>query len=554
MPDDDTESNDEAPDRLDTDLDPDELSSFLETIAAPLSEDAPAGENVQYDEDFMALNREVEKISSVRDEPDYEAITDYARTVLTEKSKDLKTAGYLIVGAARHEGPEAMLEAVRAAHLLIDEYWEDLYPERTPGRGSALDFVSDHLSHWVTSTEFDQDDRSTLVTARDLLKEIQDFGLQEMGQHAPSLSGLLNDLESAIDDLPEPEPEPSPSDEADTDTEPDDTTDAQPSSSPSPAPSTPAAVGSESDASQVVTKAAAFLREQDRTDPTSYRLLRVMQWGVLQDEPPNDGGTTRIQPPREQRRTYLSGLLEDGDYETLVEEGESSFESEPFHLWLDLQRLVASALDALSTPYEAAYEAVMHDTARLVDRLPGLPGLAFSDGTPFAGPLTVDWIETEVQPLLEGGGEDSGSSQDGQLPATEQYEEARQRLTGGDLDEALSLMKEGATEDLSEKETFHRRLYVARLCLNGGQPAVARPLLDDLATAIERHDLDAWNPSLALEVWTHRCRCYDALAQQAEVDDKDALFAEADAAFENVCRLDATEAVSLAEQRPRAAS
>jgi len=539
-----------APDGNDGEAD--ERSPFLETIEAPISEDAPAGDSVTYDEDFLALKTEIEQISSVSGQPDYERIAELARTVLTEKSKDLRAAGYLVVGEARAHGAAKMAEAAQAVLLLVDTYWEDLYPEkhRMRGRGNALQFISDRLGDWVSMAEFEPEDRAPLVAAHSHLEDVQEFGLQEMGEHAPSFSGLLGDLEDAIGALPEPEPEPDSEEERHSSSESD--TDVERPTSAAPTATSPSDLETESDASAAVTESASLLRKLDSTNPIPYRVLRTVQWGVLRDEPPNEGGTTRLDPPREQRRTYLSGLLDDESYETLVQEGESSFQTEPFHLWLDLQRLVASALSALGAPYEAAHDAVLYSTARLVTRLPGLPSLAFSDGTPFASPLTLDWIQTQVRPLLEKDSQDgTATSADGQLSATEQYQEARKLLSGGDLDEALSLMRDGASEDASERETVHRRLYIAVLCMNAGEPAVARPLLDELDAAVEQYGLDAWNPSLALKVWTNRCRCYDALAQQAPADKEEGLFAEADKAFEKICRTDAQQAVSLADQRPR---
>lgn len=545
----------ESNDTVESDDTPEDLSPFLEAIEAPISEDDPAGESATYDEDFQTLKTQINNIGSASGQADYESIASLGRTILTEKSKDLRAAGYLVIGEARANGVDQMAEAVRAVRLLIDTYWEDLHPakRRMRGRGSALQFISDRLSDWISSTEFEQADRAPLVAARDDLKAIQDFGLQEMGEHAPALSGLLNELDDVISALPEPEPEteepPSEGPEA-AESE----SAKEETASPTP-PSTPTDLTSESDALTTVTQGATFLREQDLTDPIPYRLLRAVQWGVLREVPPNDGGETRLQAPREQRRSYLSGLLDDDEYEVLVREGESSFQGDSFHLWLDLQRLVASALDALGTPYEAARDAVMLDVARLVRRLPALPSLAYSDGTPFASPLTVDWIETQVQPMLGGDDQgDAGTAGDGQMPVTEQYEEARQRLSGGELEEALSLMTEGASKDVSEKETFHRRLYIATLCMKGGEPAVARPLLDELNASIERHGLEKWSPSLALEVWTHRCNCYDTLAQQAPAEKTDALVAEADNSFENICRVDATRAVTLDGQRPGSSS
>lgn len=531
-----------------------ELSPFLQAIKAPISDDQPAGDSVTYDDDFQQLKTQINEIGSASGEADYETIAKLARRILTEKSKDLRAAGYLVIGEARLNGPAGMAEATTAVRLLIDEYWEELYPakRRMQGRGSALQFISDRLGDWFETTSFDPPDREPLVAARDDLKAIQDFGLQEMGEYGPSFSGLMKRMNKAIDKLPKPEPEPEPEPEPSADESEEETSESTADAS-APQAGAPTEIGSESDATKVVRMAAEHFREENLTDPLAYRLMRTIRWGVLRTEPPSEGGTTRIEAPREQRRNYLSGLLEEGDYETLVREGESSFQWETFHFWLDLQRLIASALDALGKPYQAARDAVMIDVALLVDRLPGLLTLTYSDGTPFASPLTQDWIETQVQPKLAGDGTSGGGAVggDGQMPAAEQYDEARQRLSSGDLGEALAIMKEGAAQDTSDKETFYRRLYIATLCMKGSQPAVARPLLDELDAAIERHAIDAWDPSLALEVWTNRCQCYDLLAQQAPPENKEALFAEADASFEKICRVDAAEAVSVASRRPR---
>ncbi len=531
------------------------LSPFLQAVKAPISEDQPAGESVTYDDDFQRLKTQINEIGSASGEADYDTITKLARRILTEKSKDLRAAGYLVIGEARLNGPEGMAEATTAVRLLIDEYWEELYPakRRMQGRGSALQFISDRLGDWFQTTTFNPPDREPLVAARDDLKAIQDFGLQEMGEYGPSFSGLMKRMNKAIDKLPQPEPEPEPEPSAGESEEASSESSASTTTTVSSSTGAPTEIGSESDATKSVRMAAEYFREESLRDPVPYRLMRTIRWGVLDAEPPHEGGTTRIEVPREQRRSYLSGLLKQGNYETLVREGESSFQWETFHFWLDLQRLIASALDALGKPYATARDAVLIDVALLIDRLPGLLTLTYSDGTPFADPLTQDWVETQVQPMLssDGASAGGGAGSEGRVPAAEQYDEARQRLSSGDLGEALAIMKEGAAQDTSDKETFYRRLYIATLCMKGSQPAVARPLLDELDAAIERHAIDAWDPSLALEVWTNRCQCYDLLAQQAPPEQKEALFAEADAAFEKICRVDAAEAVSVASRRPR---
>ncbi len=532
------------------------LSPFLEELSTPIEEDAPAGEDVLYGEDFQRLKMEIDEIGSASGETDYELIVELARTVLTEQSKDLRAAGYLALGEARVNGATGAAEAMRGIRILIDQYWDELYPEGTRGRGGALQFIGDRLPDWLKSASFEQEDRSALVTVLDVLEEVQTFSLEEMGEHAPALSGLVGDLEDEIDDLPEPEPEPDPKSESESDgatdgesAASDESTATSTSSSTSSTASTE--VASSSDADQVVRTAAGHYRDEDLTNPISYRLMRAIRWGSIQSEPPNEGGTTRFEAPREQRREYLEGLLEDEEYETLVEEAESSFQGGGFHVWLDLQRLVAAALDALGAPYEEARTVVMFDLAAFVHRVPSLLSLTFQNDVPFASPLTVDWIENEVQPLVGGnvgsGGE--AAATDGIGTVAEDHEEARKKLSGGSLEEALSILEDGAAQDSSEKETFYRQLYTASLCVKGDQPEIARPLLDELDHTIEQYTLDAWDPSLALEVWSNRCRCYDLLAEEAPQEEAEALRAEADASFEKICRTDPVQAVSVENRR-----
>jgi len=542
--------------------------AFLEAMSAPIREEAPAGDSVLYEKDFRDLKTQINNIGSVSASVDYERIVMLARSVLTEQSKDLRAAGYLVVGEAWSRGAAGVSEALRGMWVLIDEYWDDLYPEasRMKSRGAALQFVGDRLPDWIEATTYEKEDREALVEAYEALDAIQSFGLDEMGEHAPSYSGLLNELEGVIDDLPEPEPElPEPEPDAETDasdasdgargatdeageerSEADESASA-PSGSPSPDASEPPE--SDEDAEDAIRAVASYYRADDLTRVAPYRLVRAVRWGEIQGEPPNEEGTTRFEAPREQRREYLEGLLRSERHETLVREAESSFQGRTFHVWLDLQRLVVAALDALGDPYRDAKTAVTVDLALFVRRVPNLLSLTFRDGTPFASGLTVEWIEAEIQPLLEGG-DASGGGGDGALASIhEDHQEARQALNGGTLERALSVLREGASDDTSKREAFHRKLYAATLCVNAEKPKVARPLLDELSAVVDEHAIDEWHPSLAVEVWTNRCRCYDRLANEAGGEKAEQLRTEADQSFEKLCQTDPVQAVAVEDRR-----
>ncbi len=510
------------------------LSPLLEAIRQPISEDEPCGGKVTYDEDFQQLKAQINNIESATGEVDYDEIVALAGKILTEKSKDLNAAAYLGLGLTRQQGVAGVAEGIAASRLIVETFWDDLYPaaRRMAGRRNALQFLTDRLRDGLDGHRSVEADRAPLTRAQKDLEALQAFCMEAMGEHAPAFSSLASNLKKAIGRLPDLEKEKASEKKAPE----------QPSAA-------PGEVQSAAEARQAVTRAVSYLREQEDPDPLPYRLLRVLRWGRLEEEPPHENGATRIEAPLEQRRTYLAGLAAKGEHETLVEEAEVSFQQAPFHFWLDLQRLLDGALEALGEPYAPLREAVREETALLVHRLPGLPALAFRDGTPFADPLTQEWIETQVRPLLSAGGAAAGAPSAGgeeENPLEEQYRTAQQQLAGGDLSGALATLRAGAAGEASPQARFRRRLYAAGLCLNGGRPAVARPLLEGLDEDIARHALDAWDPPLALEVWTQLHTCHHALLRSASNAEKQAHRARADEVFEKLCRLDAAHALSIA--------
>jgi type VI secretion system protein VasJ len=302
-------------------------------------------------------------------------------------------------------------------------------------------------------------------------------------------------------------------------------------------------------------KAAKFLRDQNRKSPTPYRLVRILRWDSLAAEPPNEGGKTKLEAPPLQRRNYLTGLRDAGDWNKLLDECEASFGQPGFHLWFDMQRMTVMALDALGDEFQGVRTAVLTELALLMQRLPKLASLTFGDATRFADPATVDWIEEVVQPVLGGGGEPGAAISlsrfgDGQLD--EQYKEAKRILNAGDFTGAIAFLQAGANSDYSRKTAFRRKLALATLCMQGNQAAVARPILENLDAEIDRFLIDQWEPALALEVWTNLRKCYDALTAAVQGPAKGAMQQLAEKTFEKICRIDVGIALVTTGAKPKA--
>jgi len=527
-----------------------ELSPLVEALLAPVSGENPCGDDIKYDDDFQELKAEVDLLGSGTGGVDFDRIVTLATKILTDKSKDLVSVGYLALGLSRTKGVEGMAEGVVAAQMLVERYWEKLYPAKAVRRRNSLQFLADRLKEWMLlQPRPKESDRVPLELAREALKGLQTFTMKALEYKAPALSGLMAALNEAIKRLPKPKPvEQPPAETSQTAAGESAETEAPVSSSGTPESSRvkPEKIGSSTDAVRQVIRSAAFLRSEDATNPVPYRLLRSVRWAAIKEKPPNEGGKTLIKPPPQPRCQAFVGLLEKGDPAKLVEEAEASFQQAPFYFWLDLQRLMVTALEQLGASYKAVRQAVTAACAELVERLPGLTALTFSDGMPFADLPTQEWLAT----LGTAGGTDArvGTSRKqgsaGELEATMQV--ARQTLGSGDLSGALALLQSApAGYDDSGQIRFRRRLYQATLCAKGGQPEVARAMLEDLNETVARHALDMWDPTLVLEMWENQYQAYVALAKKQTGPRKATYLEAAFQTLDKISQCDAARAVKV---------
>jgi type VI secretion system protein VasJ len=294
------------------------------------------------------------------------------------------------------------------------------------------------------------------------------------------------------------------------------------------------------------------MRQAEPRRSAAYRFVRSLRWDALVTEPPNQQQKTAIEAPPAARRDYLLGLHKRREWADLLREAEGSFCQPPFHVWLDLQRLVVDALENLGADYAPARDAVVRELQVLIARLPGLPTLLFADGrTRFADAATASWLDEVAKPKATS----APNVRDAVAPGRNhaglaiRFAEPRKRFNDGDLAGALALLQRGAADDASQHDRFLRRLYSATLCLEGGQLSVARALLEELEEDIETHRLDRWDPPLALDVWSRLYACYSAQAGRAgRGGDVQQIGRDMQRVFARICRVDSTRALAAAQE------
>jgi type VI secretion system protein VasJ len=294
-----------------------------------------------------------------------------------------------------------------------------------------------------------------------------------------------------------------------------------------------------SGAVNAILSAATFLRKADPADPFAYAIVRVIKWSKI-SLPTSDTTKFEIEPPDAAAVDALTHQMSNGIWDHLLKNAESAFRAND-PLWLDLQRYVCAAMAGLGSKYEKAREAVIGQTAAVVQRLgDGLFELKFRGGMPLCGGETRMWLESDVVPAQSGGG-GGGSGGDGKM--AEAADKARKLAGSGKLKEALTELQEGLFTAAQKRDRFLWRLRMAQLCFDAQRLQLAAPLLEECFDEIKRYHIDEWEPTLAVDVAQTLYRCRKSLTSSEKTPAQDALQSVRES-FAWLCQLDPLAALA----------
>jgi type VI secretion system protein ImpA len=297
------------------------------------------------------------------------------------------------------------------------------------------------------------------------------------------------------------------------------------------------------DAVRKIAEAAAFLRRREPKSPASYLMLRGLRWGELRAAIDRADPTQFEAPPTELRK-HLKRLALDRKFEELLEAAESAMALPCSRAWLDLQRMVVEACEALGSEYEAIARAIRSELKALIAECPQLLDATLMDDTPAANAETRAWLNGLSQ---QGSSPDAGAAPSangasrngfasrwpGQAPDV--YAAALQAMREGQERKAFEILQQDIGRLRSGRERFRRKMQLVEMCVSTNKQTIAQPILDDLAVMIETHKLDEWeDPGLVAAalgtIMKLSIRIQNDKAQQQKI-------------FERICRLDPAQAL-----------
>lgn len=297
-----------------------------------------------------------------------------------------------------------------------------------------------------------------------------------------------------------------------------------------------------------VVGAASFLRKKEPLSPAPYLLLRGLRWGELRSAERLADSTLLEAPPTELRQ-QIKRLAIAKKWAELLEAGEQALSQPGSRGWLDLQRLSVTACTALGESHKAIATAITSELRALLNDLPDLLDATLLDDTPAANPETKAWLESlgSSAPALsppESEAESSGqppAHSNGAphwlAPAMDPYVLAKDALASGNEEKAFTLMRKAMARERAGRYRFRRTMQMIELAVTAGKDEIAQPLLEDVATAIETHKLDAWEDPEQMAVDLAKLMRYSKKIQGNA--------AEKQKLFERICRLDPVKALNV---------
>lgn len=201
----------------------------------------------------------------------------------------------------------------------------------------------------------------------------------------------------------------------------------------------------------------------------------------------------------------------------MLETADNAFSRGANHLWLDLQWYIHQALTKSGQDTLAGIIAA--DLKGLLTRLSGLETLAFSDGTPFADDVTLNWIQQSVLDSTGGWGNDTPSAQmspgNDDILALEPEAVALADSEGPDAALSWLQARPGIT---TVRQQWLLRLLMGRIAEQYGKNELAVHLFAELGERAGEVTLTNWEPELLFEVQTRHLKLLRLKASRSEAD------------------------------------
>jgi len=195
----------------------------------------------------------------------------------------------------------------------------------------------------------------------------------------------------------------------------------------------------------------------------------------------------------------------------------------------------------MGSEYENAAQAVIGELRHLLNRIPELLELSFSDQTPFAADQTKMWLESEVMTSAGSSGAASGAV--GSNEWDDALADARKQAATGDKQAAMKIFEDGIANAGQVRDKFYWRCALAELLLQTGEAAAASNLLRPMTDQVDAFRLAEWEPDLLAKIYKLLYQSYRK--QQAKKKEDSVINELVESTYDMLCWFDPVTALTV---------
>ena len=108
----------------------------IDALVAPVSDESPSGDNLEYEPEFGELDRAAQGTGEhvmgdevvAAEEPDWSAVREQAQTMMGQ-TKDLRIAVHLLRSAVNLQGIEGLSDGIGLIRALLEQGWDTVHPQ-----------------------------------------------------------------------------------------------------------------------------------------------------------------------------------------------------------------------------------------------------------------------------------------------------------------------------------------------------------------------------------------------------------------------------------------
>lgn len=492
--------------------------NLQEMILIPISDNLPCGSDTKYDDSFISIETEIDKINSLIEGSitDWKLVSELSRHLLCEHTKDIKIASWWAYAQYKLNEFEGLESAFQTLNALMEHFGSSLFPLSNRVKINALQWFESALSSHLIQ------ERRLMVPLHqsehflELLKKFQ-ITAQSMTQNdtlffKEAIHALEVEQKSREESAKKIITPPTPTDGSGGE------------------------LSSDADAIKMLNTIkkntevlSRYWRNKEMSDLRSIRLTRMICWLEIDGLPESQNGKTMLNPPSLERIEEAENCVNSGNSAEALEIYETILLRSPF--WLDGHFKVHQLLE--SEQHTQAALEVKNMLVGFIRSNDKISDLEFRDGTPFVSSELKSWINETIS--REGTHTLSGGDNE-----NEKYEQVKESsiafLKKKDATGAMDLLQRSYRNGADKEEQFKWRLLHAEIAVEALKPKMAIALIEELEKDISHFRLEEWQPRLAAQVYKLLLTSFN----RTQLD-----HSRLESAYQGLCRVDSAEAVDI---------